>query len=119
MFKLVLGEARNFLLEARSNRAPPRVILSLRGRFKGKKRESFHFVAVTAKRNSRLTIGKWLERGVAFRERKRVVRGYFFTNKKGGRMKDEVEGLGGRYLGPDCCNPVKISGSYSTRGGGS
>ena len=56
VFKLVLGEVRNFLLETRSNRAPLHVILSLRGRFKGKTGESFHFVAVTAKRNSRLTI---------------------------------------------------------------
>ena len=85
---MVLGKARNFLLEARSNRAPSHVILSLRGRFKGKTGESFHFVAVTAKKNSRLTIGKWLER-----KRRGVVRDYFYTNKKGGRMKSkDLEG---------------------------
>ena len=34
VFKLVLGEARDFMMEARNNRVHPRVILPLSGRFK-------------------------------------------------------------------------------------
>ena len=67
----------------------PHAVLPLRGRFKGEIGESFHFVSVTAKIKSGLVIGKWLERGITFRERRGVVRGYFFTNNKGGKMKSK------------------------------
>ena len=120
MLKLVLGEARDFLLEARSNRAHPRVVLPLRGKFKGEIGESFHFVAVTAKSNSGLAIGKWLERGITFRERRGVIRGYFFTNNKGGRMKskdlevdilDRIAVIQRRY--PDLIRPgVEVHEEY-------
>ena len=46
-------------------------------------------MSVTAKIKSGLVIGKWLERGITFRERRGVVRGYFFTNNKGGKMKSK------------------------------
>ena len=120
VFKLVLGKARDFLLEARSNWAHSHVILPLRGKFKGETGESFHFVAVTAKINSGLAIGKWLERGIAFRERRGVIRGYFFTNNKGGRMKskdlevdilDRIAVIQRRY--PDLIRPgVEVNEEY-------
>ena len=76
VFKLVLGEARDYLLEGRNNRIHHHVVLPLRGRFKEETEESFHFMVVTARGNSGLVIGKWLERGIAFRERRGVVHGY-------------------------------------------
>ena len=96
VFKLVLSEARGYLLEGRNNRIHPHVVLPLRGSFKGGTGENFHFVVVTVWINSRLAIWKWLERGIAFRERRGVVRGYCFTNSKGGMVnaKDlEVDSL--------------------------
>jgi len=89
VFKLVLGEAKDFMMEARNNRVHPNVVLPLRGRFKGDTGESFHFVVVTARINSGLMIEKWLERGITFRERRGVVRGYFFANSKGGMIKSK------------------------------
>lgn len=86
VFKLVLSEARNYLPEGRNNRIHPHVVLPLRGRFKEETGENFHFVVVTARSNSRLSIGKWLERESAFRERRGVVQGYCFTNSKGGMV---------------------------------
>ena len=73
VFKLVLGEDRDFLLEGRNIRVHPHVVLPLRGRFKGETGVTFHFVVVTARRNSGLAIGKWLERRITLRERRGVV----------------------------------------------
>ena len=56
VFKLVLGEAREYLLDGRNSRIHPHVVLPLRGRFKGEKEESFHFLVVTARSNSGLVI---------------------------------------------------------------
>ena len=90
VFKLMLGKARDCMMEAKSNRTHPRLVLPLRGRFKEKIGKSFHFVVVTTRSNSGLEIGKWLERGITFHKRRGFVRGYFFTNSKGGmtRAKD-------------------------------
>ena len=44
-------------------------------------------MVVTARRNSGLAIGKWLEKGISFRERRGVVQGYYFMNSKGGMMR--------------------------------
>ena len=77
------------MMDGRNNRLHPHVVLPLKGRFKGVTRESFHFVVVTARISSGLMIEKWLERGITFRERRGVVRGYFFANSKGEMMKSK------------------------------
>ena len=77
VFKLVLGEARDFMMEAGSNRTHPRVLLPLAGGgVKGETGDSFHFQVATARSYLKLAIGKWSERGLAFRERRGVVRGF-------------------------------------------
>ena len=58
VFKLVLGEARDFMMEAGSKETG----------------DSFHFQVATARSYLKLAIGKWSERGLAFRERRGVVR---------------------------------------------
>ena len=68
---------------ARSNSKLHHVVLPLRGRLKGETGETFHFVVVTAKSNSGLEIGPWIEMGIALRERRGVYQGYFFTTTKG------------------------------------
>ena len=89
------------LEEERKNLKLPHVVLPLRIRFKGGIREIFHVVVVTAKSNSGLEIGKWLERIIAFRENRGVIRGHFFANMKGGMMRSkdlEMERSGDGYL---------------------
>ena len=56
MLKLVLGEVRTYVDEARRNSTIPRVVLPHRGRFKGETEETFHFVVVTGENNSGLEI---------------------------------------------------------------
>ena len=60
IFKLVLGETWDYLVEGRKTIKLPRVLLPLRGRFKGETGENFHFVVVTTKSCSGLEIGTWL-----------------------------------------------------------
>ena len=86
VFKLNLGETRKFFLEATRNVKHPHVVLPLRGRFKGEKGESYHFVAVTSKSNSVLQIGVWIERALSLKERRGIRHGLFFTDSRGGRM---------------------------------
>ena len=84
MFKLVLGEARTYFVETRRNSKLLHVVLPLRGRFKGKTDETFHFAVLTAKSNSGLEIRPWVERGISSREEMGITQGYFFTNFTGG-----------------------------------
>ena len=56
MLKLVLGEMRTYVNEARRISTFPRVVLPLRGRFKGETEETFPFVVVTGESNSGLEI---------------------------------------------------------------
>ena len=44
-------------------------------------------MVITTRSNSGLVIGKWLERVIAFRESKGVIKGYFFTNHKEEMMR--------------------------------
>ena len=83
VFKLVLGEARDYIAEARKNIKLPRVVLPLRKRFKGETGESFHFVMITVKSHSGLEIGPWLEKGIELQEKRGITIGYCFINEKG------------------------------------
>lgn len=56
VFKLVLGEARTYFMEARGNTKFPHVVLPLRVGVKGEMGETFHFVVVTARSYSELEI---------------------------------------------------------------
>ena len=64
----------------------PHIVLPLRKRFKGGTGESFHFVAVTSKRNSGLQIEVWIERSILLKERRGVRNGYFFADSKDRKM---------------------------------
>lgn len=89
MFKLVLGEERTYFAETRRNRKLPRIILPLRGIFKGETGETLHFVVVTAKSDSSLSIGSWMEREIASRERRGLAQGYLFVNSSGGMIRSK------------------------------
>ena len=56
--KLVLGEARDYTMEAMRNFEVPHIVLPLRDIFKGETGKSFHFMVVTVRSNSKLEIGK-------------------------------------------------------------
>ena len=84
--KLVLGETRDYLDEAENHRSYKHVVLPLRGRFKGESGENFHFVAVTARTDSGLCIGPWVRRALVLKEKRNLVRGFFFVNNKGKRL---------------------------------
>ena len=89
--KIVLGEARDYITEAENYCKHRHVILSLRGRFKGKTGESFHFLPVTAKADWGLIIGSWLKRSLNFKERKWGTKGFLFIDGQDRRIK--VKGL--------------------------
>ena len=56
VLELVLGDVRTYVDEDMRNSTLPRVVLPLRGRFKGETEETFHFVVVTRESNSGLEI---------------------------------------------------------------
>ena len=80
------------MVEGVNNLKHPHVVLSLRGGdwggggVKWETVEIFYFVVVTATNNSGSEIGKRLERGITFREKRGVTRVYFLANSKGGMM---------------------------------
>ena len=104
--KLILGEVRNVFEEARYHHKCPHVVLPLRGRFKGETGETYHMIAVSAETDSGLKIGKWVKIGLELKERRGLVRGYYFTDRKGRKLEagelepdvlDRIERVQTRY----------------------
>ena len=56
VFKLVLGEARDYMAKTRKNLILSHIVLPLMGRFKGETGDSFYFAVVTIRKNSGLEI---------------------------------------------------------------
>lgn len=81
-FKIVLGEIRQYIVEAENHCNHKHVILSLRGRFKGETGESFYLLAVTAKIDLDFMIGASLKRSILLKEKTVVTRGFLFVDKK-------------------------------------
>ena len=68
------------------------MVLPLRGRFKGETCETYHMITVSAETNSGLKIRKWVKIGLELKERRGLVRGYYFTDRKGRKLEaDDME----------------------------
>ena len=82
-------EARTYFAEAKRNTTLSHVVLPLCGRFKRETGETFHFVVVTARSDSGLSVGSWMERGIASRKIRGLTQGYFFVSSSGGMMRSK------------------------------
>ena len=85
--QMLLRDTRAYFAEARRNSKLSHVVLPLCGRFKGETGETFDFVTVTAKSDSGLKIGSWVERGIDSRDKREITQDYFFTSIKGRIMR--------------------------------
>ena len=83
------GEARTYFAESRRNTTLSHDVLPPRGRFKRETGETFHFVVVTARNDSGLSVGKWMERGIASRKIRGLTQGYLFISSPGGMMRSK------------------------------
>ena len=93
--KMVLGETRDFIDESESHHEYPHIVLPLRGRFKGETGEGYHFVAVSACTDSGLKIGPWVRKGLLWKEKRGMIRGFYFTSadKRKLNLNDLTSGI--------------------------
>ena len=84
--KLVLGEICDHLDESENRRTYKHVVLPLRGRFNGESGGKIHFVAVTTRTNSGLCIGSWVRRALDLKEKRNIIRCFFFVDNKGKKL---------------------------------
>ena len=63
------------------------MVLPLRGRFKGETGETYHMIVVSAETNSGLKFGKWVKIEIKLKERRDLVRGYYFMDRKGWKLE--------------------------------
>ena len=64
LFKLVLGVVRDYFKKATGNEKIPRIVLPMKGIFKGETGENFYCLVVTACSRSGLRIGPWVKRWI-------------------------------------------------------
>ena len=81
--KLILEEVRRVIGESRYHHKRPHIVLLLRGRFIGETGETYHMIAVSVDTNSGLRIGEWIKIRVELKERSGLVKGDYFTDRKG------------------------------------
>lgn len=65
----------------------PHVELSLRRIFKGNIYEMYHMIAVSADIDSGFKISEWVRRGIKLKERRCMVKAYYFIDRKGRKLE--------------------------------
>ena len=82
----MLREIRRVFETFRYHYKRPHVVRPLRETFTRNIYETYHMIAVSADTDAELKISEWVRRGIKLKERRGMVKGYYFIDRKGRKL---------------------------------